>query len=292
MFIGIGFFLEMIAANFSRSFHPAALTARLVKRLEAYIFSLGLFAHKENTARLLSAIFAVLAVCLSGWAIIRVSALVSPFLAAAAEILFVYAAVETGRLGGEARKVYQELEEGNKKTAEGEIINATVGSLAINTAEGIIAPLFYIFLGGPALGIGYLVLRILASELGREQAGRREPGGAAAGFYAAVNWLPSRLTGLIMPMAGAMCGKDGRKGYIVYNRDKKKLAGSNDGYPLAAMAGVLGIRLAVPRHNTSVGDPLKEPDETDILAAARIMRMTAILGLAVFYVIALKLGKI
>ena len=281
MHIGIGFFLSLIIGD--RGWIPNPV--RLLDKPH-------LQKNRPPGALHVAAIIGI--AYLAVWMIILITAQVSLVLSIAVSSYFVYTELSIHSPGKKAKLVYEALHEGNRVLAgkrlsdilrhdtqdmnEEEIVSATVETMAKNTVNGMIAPLFYIFIGGPALGMAYKVLNTLAN--------RNDFGSTAARFDDLANWIPARLTGLIMPMAGSMCGKEGRRGYKIFNRDKKKSKNLNNGYPVAAMAGVLGIQIA------NLGDPLKNAESQDILEAARVMRMTAFLGLAAFYIVALKFGNI
>jgi adenosylcobinamide-phosphate synthase len=177
------------------------------------------------------------------------------------------------------------------------IIRGTVETAARNTVNGVIAPFFYIFLGGPALGMAYMAVNTMNSRLGYRDEEYKELGWAIAKLSDIVNWLPARIAGFIIPLAAGVWGKDTKEGMKMYNRDKNKHLSLNDGHPKAAMAGVLGVRLGGPHkylgqiiEKPFYGDPKKSLGLSDILDASRIMKTTAFLGLVAFYLIAMKFG--
>ncbi len=294
MGIGIGFILNIIIGDRVWLPNPVRLIDKLITWLKIYIRRFEQDEQKDRLASIFLAVAIIGIAYTAVWAIILITAQMSLILSIAVSSYFIYTELSIHSLGEKTKKIYEALQEGNRVLAgqrlsalvgrdiqdlnEEEIVRATVEAVAKNTVEGIIAPLFYIFIGGPALGMAYKAVNAHAY---------RDLGWVAAKLSEIVNWLPARLTGLMMPMAGAMCGKDGRRGYKIFNRDKNKHKSLNAGYPEAAMAGVLGIQLG-----GNLGDQVKKIELPDILDAARIMRMTAFLSLAVFYMFAMKFGNI
>ncbi len=126
---------------------------------------------------------------------------------------------------------------------EPEIWRALVETVAENTSDGVIAPLFYLMLGGPALGLAYKAVNTLDSMVGYKNERYRNFGSASARFDDLVNWLPARITGILMVSAAPLAGLSGRNALRVMLRDGGNHSSPNSGIPEAAAAGALGVRL-------------------------------------------------
>ncbi len=226
--------------------------------------------------------------------------------------VLIYFALAMRSLACEAEGVYKALEGNDLELAkkrlagivgrdthnmdEEEIIKATVETVAENTSDGVVAPLFYIFLGGPAGGMAYKAASTLDSMVGYKNEKYAEFGWASAKLDDILNWIPARLTGYLLPLAGAVWGKDAKRGYEILRRDKRKHESPNAGYPEAAMAGTLGLRLGGRAiyggrlvEKPYLGEADKAVERRDIKDAVRIMETTVFLALAFFYMIMFKL---
>jgi adenosylcobinamide-phosphate synthase len=139
-----------------------------------------------------------------------------------------------------------------------------VETVAENTSDGVIAPLFYLCLGGPVLAIAYKAVNTLDSMVGY----RNEPylrfGWASARFDDLVNFIPARLTGLLMVAAAPLVGLAARSAWRIMSRDGRNHSSPNSGIPEAAVAGALGVRLGgtnfysgIPVAKPTIGDPLQ-----------------------------------
>jgi adenosylcobinamide-phosphate synthase len=126
---------------------------------------------------------------------------------------------------------------------EPEILRATIETVAENLCDGVIAPLFYLALGGPMAMAGYKAINTLDSMVGYRNERYREFGWASARMDDIANWIPARLSALLIWIAAIAAGCDPRSSVKVTMRDARTQPSPNAGYPEAAVAGALGIRL-------------------------------------------------
>jgi len=126
---------------------------------------------------------------------------------------------------------------------EPEIVRGAVETVAENTGDGVIAPLFYLMLGGPPLAIAYKAVNTLDSMVGYKNERYLHFGWASARFDDLANYLPSRLTGLLMVLAAPLCALSGKGAWQILRRDCRNHASPNSGFPEAAAAGALGVEL-------------------------------------------------
>jgi adenosylcobinamide-phosphate synthase len=148
---------------------------------------------------------------------------------------------------------------------EPEIWRALVETVAENTSDGVIAPLFYLMLGGPALGLAYKAINTLDSMVGYKNERYRYFGWASARFDDLANWLPARITGVLMVAAAPLAGLSGRNALRIMLRDGGNHSSPNSGIPEAAAAGAIGVRLGgtnryfgVAVEKPTIGDMQKE----------------------------------
>jgi adenosylcobinamide-phosphate synthase len=145
---------------------------------------------------------------------------------------------------------------------EREIWRALVETVAENTSDGVIAPLFCLMLGGPALGLAYKAVNTLDSMVGYKNDRYFRFGWASARFDDLANWLPARITGVLMIAAAPLAGLSGRNALRVMLRDGANHSSPNSGIPEAAVAGALGVRLG--GSNRYFGVTVEKPTIGDV----------------------------
>lgn len=144
---------------------------------------------------------------------------------------------------GARRKLSLMVGRDTVKLSQDEVIRATVETVAESTSDGIIAPLFYLFLGGPVLAISFKAISTLDSMIGHKNERYLYFGWCAAKIDTIANFIPARITGLLIPIAALFSGKDSVQSLRICLRDGKKQDSLNSAISEAAMAGALGIRL-------------------------------------------------
>ena len=125
-----------------------------------------------------------------------------------------------------------------------ELVRATVETVAENASDGLIAPLLYALFGGPLFAFSYRVVNTLDSMVGYRDERYNHFGWASARLDDLLNFLPSRLTALLLTLAGVCKGKNPLSVAGITFRDASKHKSPNAGWPEAAMAGLLNVRLA------------------------------------------------
>jgi adenosylcobinamide-phosphate synthase len=175
--------------------------------------------------------------------------------------------------------------------SEPEIVRATVETIAESTLDGVIAPLFYLVIGGPPLALAYKAVNTLDSMVGHVDEPYRYFGWASARLDDLANWIPARVTAcLVIAAVGLRFRSVARMRYAwtVFRRDAGKHPSPNSGRAEAAMAGGLQIQLGgvnyyggapMPRPLLGVAEqPLISPR---IREAVSIMWLTSFLGAGV-----------
>jgi adenosylcobinamide-phosphate synthase len=179
---------------------------------------------------------------------------------------------------------------------EDKVLRASLESLAENTNDGIVAPLFYLFLGGIPLAITYKAVNTLDSMVGYRTERYFYFGKFAARLDDVANFIPARLTALLMVIATFLVRLNAVLALRVLRRDHANNLSPNAGYPEAALAGALGIRLGGPSvyfgkevWKPTMGDDFT-PVNIEMLKEARsLCLVTAILSLVTFVLISMAL---
>jgi len=162
---------------------------------------------------------------------------------------------------------------------------AAVESVAENASDSVVAPVFYFALFGLPGAVAYRAINTLDAMIGYR--GRYEYlGKAAARLDDLVNLILARITAGLVLAAAAVTGRDAARGWRVMRRDAATTESPNAGWPMAAMAGALGVVLEKPGHYR-LGAPGAAPGPATIRAAWRVVATAAALG---FVVVALTLG--
>lgn len=172
--------------------------------------------------------------------------------------------------------------------SESEVARATVETVAESSADGIIAPLLYLTIGGAPLALAYKAINTLDSMIGHRDERYIDLGWASARLDDVVNWIPARLAALLLIGGAGLMNKrlePIRRGWRVFRRDGGKHPSPNSGRPEAAMAGILGVRLGgtnfydgVPQNRPLLGPEGREPESGDIPSAAMMMAIASVLG--------------
>lgn len=143
---------------------------------------------------------------------------------------------------------------------------AAIESLAENASDSVVAPLLAYALGGLPAACTYRAVNTLDAMVGYR--GRYEYlGKVPARLDDLLNLLPARLTGLLIVGAAGLCSADAWQAWHVQRRDHAITASPNAGYPMAAIAGALGVRLEKVGHYCLNPDG-RDPTATDVRSAS------------------------
>lgn len=166
-----------------------------------------------------------------------------------------------------------------------QVAAAAIESVAENTSDSIVAPLFFYAFGGLPATLAYRFLNTADAMLGYRDSRHEWLGKAPARLDDAANWLPARITALLLVWAACLIGQDGRNAWRVWKRDACKTASPNAGHPMSATAGALGVTLEKVGHYR-LGEGQRRPASKDIGRSVSLMYATSILAALLFTVIA------
>lgn len=159
-----------------------------------------------------------------------------------------------------------------------ELAGATIESLSENTSDSVVAPLFYFALGGVPLALFYRAVNTLDAMVGYR--GRFEyRGKVAARLDDLLNFVPARVTALLLLVSGALRGLAVKRGFHVWLRDARKTESPNAGHPMAVAAGLVGVRLD-KRDAYVLGTELALPNDTALARTMDLVRTAGWLALA------------
>lgn len=271
--------------------HPVVMIGRLIAVLEK---TLRRFVPDERMGGMLLLVITVGATYGMALAILKVAYAISPYAGSTAAVLLAWTTLAARSLHCESRLVADALERGDMAEArrflsyivgrdtvhleEPEIWRGTVETVAENTSDGVIAPLFFLILGGPPLALAYKAVNTLDSMVGYKNERYLRFGWASARLDDLANWLPARLTGFLMSLVAPLVGLSGKGAWRIMRRDRRNHSSPNSGIPEAAAAGALGVRLGgtnvyfgKPVEKPTIGDPLRPLDAAAWRGAVRLM---------------------
>jgi len=171
-----------------------------------------------------------------------------------------------------------------------QVAAATIESLAENSSDSVVAPLFWFAIGGLPAALAYRFLNTADAMLGYRDEEHEWLGKSAARADDAVNLVPARLTALLIVAGAALGGGNGGTAWRIWRRDGGKTASPNAGQPMSAAAGGLEVVLEKVGHYR-LGEGLAKPQAADIARSSRILSISIVLGLAVSAAAALFLPK-
>ena len=224
------------------------------------------------------------------------------------EIYLMYTIFSINSLAREGNRVYRILKEGGIERArkdlsylvsrdtetmdEKMIIRSTMETISENTVDGIVAPMFYMFLGGMPLAMAYKAINTLDSMVGYKNEKYMEFGKFSAKVDDVANFIPARITGILIVLASMILGYNYKNSLKIFLRDRKNHSSPNSAHSEASVAGALGVQFGgkvsyfgKETDKPTIGDKTKEFELEDIRKNIRIMYVTSFLSLVIFSLI-------
>ncbi len=163
-----------------------------------------------------------------------------------------------------------------KNLDKNHLISGVLESISENTVDGVTGPLFYYAILGLPGAFAYRVINTADSMIGYKTNLFKNVGWFAANCDNIVNYIPSRLTGLMMVFSAALLQKNWKNSYRVMMNDGKKTESPNAGYPMAALAGALETKFEKINHY-ELGDGDIALTKQHVISAITMMKVTSIL---------------
>lgn len=299
-----GFVLDLIFGDPRWLYHPVRAIGLLINKGEnAFRRIFPKSEQGQLTAGAFFAVFVALASCGISFLILFLARRVHERLAFALCVFWNYQLLAARSLKTESMRVYDALEEKDLPKArravsmivgrdterldEEGVAKAAVETVAENTSDGVIAPMLFLALGGPVLGFFYKSVNTLDSMVGYKNEKYLYFGRFSAKLDDVLNWIPARISGILMVLASPFSGLSMGQAFRIYRRDRRNHASPNSAHTEAAAAGALGVRLAGNAwyfgklyEKPSIGDALRPVEHEDIRRVNRLMYVTAALALA------------
>lgn len=296
----LAFLLDAILGDPRKLPHPVRWMGWMIRQAEPF------FRRSTGNELLAGRYFAISLIfgCwLISFGILRLAWGMHPVIGCLLESILLFYCLSARSLGHAAQEIYTLLQEGRLEAAraavamivgrdvaqyqEDDIARATVETVAENLVDGVISPLFFAFIGGAPLALAYKMTNTLDSMVGYKNERYLYFGRAAARIDDIANWIPARLSPLFITLAALLLpSAAARQAWQTAWAEGQQHSSPNSGYPEAAFAGALGLRLGGPNiyHGTLVEKPYigKQFGPTrprDIRLAVALMYVSALLSL-------------
>ena len=290
-----GFLLDCLLGDPHSIPHPVVAIGKLISGLEKLLRKC--FPKTRAGEMAAGGILWVLTVCVSFFVplgLLYVCGLVSPWLRLGVSSVMCWQVLAAKSLKTESMKVYTALKTGTIEQAryavsmivgrdtaaldEKAVARAAVETVAENCSDGVIAPMLYFALGGAPLAFAYKAVNTMDSMLGYVEMPYKNIGCIPAKLDDVFNYIPARLSGLAMLLAGGLLKLNFANGWKIFKRDRYNHASPNSAQTESVCAGLLGLRLAgdawyhgVLHKKQYIGDALREITPEDIPLSCKLM---------------------
>ena len=267
--------------------HPIMLIGNLIKKVEGFLYP---ETKNSLTQKLTGTILVIIVVSVSyfsSYYLIRVGGLIDQRIGYLISLIIFAHCLAIKSLIKAGEEVAKNLAESDLTAARNsvnkivardcsqiskpEVIRATLESLAENTSDGILAPIFFFLIGGVPLAMAYKAVNTIDSMVGYKNPKYINFGWAGARFDDLWNFIPARVTALSFIFSSLILRHDYRSSFKMILRDASKHPSPNAGYPESAVAGALRVRFGGTNYyhgqksfRAYLGDPVKEFEISDI----------------------------
>ena len=189
-------------------------------------------------------------------------------------------ALEAGDL--EEAKKYHHFSRRDPTNLTGpQIASAVIESMVENLTDFKHSPIIYYSLFGVSGAVAFRAINTLDGVVGFKDKEHINIGWFSANLDTVVNYIPARLTTMLMIISAAIIGEDYKNGWKIAQRDRRKIPSRNHGWQMAAIAGALHVQLEKPGHYV-VGDAVEELNASKILSSLKIRDISIILSILLF----------
>ncbi|MCR4866002.1 MAG: adenosylcobinamide-phosphate synthase CbiB [Lachnospiraceae bacterium] len=314
--LAIGYLLDLLIGDPNWMWHPVILIGRIISWFEKKLLNIT-SDKRDDRKEFKNGMFTCFLVCIITVmltsTVLITAYVINIYLGTAIEAILTCFILAAKSLNNESMKVYHDLVENDDKKARYDlsmivgrdtdrldrnaIVRATVETVAENTSDGVIAPLLYTAIAGPVLGMLYKAINTMDSMIGYDNERYRYYGRAAAKLDDIVNFIPSRISAVLMIAACMVLSLfdgvyDPGASIRIWRRDRLNHKSPNSAQTESACAGALRIKLGgdsyyggVRVSKPYIGDNNKNIENEDIKRANRLMFLSeAILMLIIVYI--------
>jgi adenosylcobinamide-phosphate synthase len=299
--IPAAFILDLVLGDPIFLPHPIRWFGRAITAGEPYFRNLGI---RLSLSGALFAIFLIAATWIMTSVLLKTLQYFHPMVKAGTEMLIIYYCISVRSLESSATSVFSALNQTRLDVARtkvshivgrdvenlspDEISRATVETVGENLVDGFISPLFYAVMGGAPLAMAYKMINTLDSMIGYKNDKYREFGKVAARIDDIANFIPARFSILVISLAAQIIDGKGARTFQTALNEGANHTSPNAGYPEAAFAGALGVRLGGPNYyhgrlvsKLFLGIPFNPIRPNHIKKACDLMMLSALIWLCV-----------
>lgn len=302
----LGFLMDLLVGDPRWLYHPVCIIGNAISLLEKGLRAM--FPRTPAGEQAAGLLLVVLILTGSGgipWLLLRLAFSLHTAAGIGLEAFFCYQMLAVRSLKTESMKVYTALksgtlDDGRKAVSmivgrdtqaldETGVVKAAVETVAENFSDGVIAPMFYMALGGPALMFLYKGINTMDSMVGYKNDRYLHFGRAAAKLDDAANFIPARLAAVFLTAAAYFGGFSGKDAWRIFLRDRFNHASPNSAQTESVMAGALQVQLAGNAfyfgklyEKPTIGDAHRRVEREDIPRANRMMYIGSALAALVF----------
>lgn len=285
--------------------HPVKFIGNMIARLEKFFFATLI---NKLLSGLITFLIVVVTTYFATFLLINISYSLNSYLGIAVEILLTYTVLSAKCLEVEAVKVQRELRAKNLENSRkslsyivgrdtkeldfAQIIKAVIETVAENTVDGVISPIFYLYLGGVPLAMAFKAISTLDSMIGYRNEKYEEFGKVSARADDVANFIPARLSIIFFTISAFLLRLDYKNAFLICMRDRKNHLSPNCAYSESLTAGALGIQLGGSHYyggrlveKQKIGDDLRKADVDDITKTVNMLRIVTFLCILVVCII-------
>jgi len=308
MEVVIAYFLDLLIGDPQGYPHPVRIIGSLIKESENIVFKHFKSEYGLKIMGYIMTAFIVSFVFLFNYYLVLFSGFINLYLKFVVNVLLIYTTIAAKDLAKASWNVYEPLINGQLKDARKnlsfivsrdtemldyeDIARGTIETISENISDGIIAPLLYAFIGGAPLAMAYKAASTLDSMVGYKNEKYKYFGYASAKLDDILNFIPSRLTGVLIVLSSFLLGYDYKNSWRIFKRDRLKHESPNSAHGEAAVAGALNIQLGglnyyfkKPEIKPTLGDKKQRIKPFHIQQSIKIMYVTSFLGVMIFYIL-------
>ena len=301
----LGFILDLIIGDPHGLYHPIRLVGNLIGLLEKHMNKKS---DSPDRQMVMGWLMALIVITLSSGIPLLLLLLayhIHPVCGLVLETVMCWQLLATKSLKDESMKVYRKLKkhdlQGSRHAVsmivgrdtevldETGVTKAAVETVAENTSDGVIAPMFYMAIGGAFLGWMYKSINTMDSMVAYKNDRYLYFGRIPAYLDDIANYIPARLAGLLMVLASFLVRLDGTHAFAIFKRDRYNHASPNSAQTEAVMAGALNVQLAGDawyfgelHKKKTIGDDIRPVEAEDIVRANKLLYGTAVVSMVIF----------
>ena len=307
-----GFLLDLVLGDPHTPYHPACIIGKYIngyeKLLRKHLLKDNAGEKLQKRAGIYLVVLVLITATLIPALLLMAAYWMHPYVGLGAEMIMCYAVLAARSLQTESMKVYDALqtdglEAGRKAVSmivgrdtqnldEKGVTKAAVETIAENFSDGVVAPMFYMILGGTVAGYFYKAVNTMDSMVGYKNEKYLYFGRAAAHLDDIENYIPARISALVMIGASFLMKLDGPNAWKIFIRDRHNHASPNSAQTEAVAAGALDVMLAGDAyyfgqlyHKKTIGDDIRPIEVNDIRVMNRLMYASAWITLVLMSVV-------